>query len=439
MSSPAFELGSPLTTVQSLGLPPVRGEEEHVQRIAGLRVGRAAQEDLATATRLGVTREFVDVVTYFPTQPGHTPPGFRVELRRTGDGVVLADLVRDIAFGADSEPRPTKLLFSADTANPRALKPVAPLLANLTCDLGLVDGFLNDAAANGGGEFRTRDEVLSEIGRVLGPGADVCVALENPFDPDFARILDEAEKYREILSRWRVVITVPPTGPVNASNATQLLSGDGRLDRRWSEASPEDAFAGHHLALKLREQGFRVNFTLMFEPHQAQLALQARPSFVTCLVGGRFAQTTRLAQLLARYEATRQEEPLVELRAYLLAHDHLASGDAGCDLADVRATAERLVRYRRFHSEGDRGLDGVRHNLRALRQANLPETRLIVGSLDGDALYPDLDLMLAEPEFADLVGRVVVTAEPASLAQFASSSHVVSHQRRLLGAARGQG
>ena len=77
--------------------------------------------------------------------------------------------------------------------------------------------------------------------------------------------------------------------------------------------------------------------------------------------------------------------------------------------------------------------------LRALRQANLPETRLIVGSLDGDALYPDLDLMLAEPEFADLVGRVVVTAEPASLAQFASSSHVVSHQRRLLGAARGQG
>lgn len=74
-----------------------------------------------------------------------------------------------------------------------------------------------------------------------------------------------------------------------------------------------------------------------------------------------------------------------------------------------------------------------------MRQANLPETRLIVGSLDGDALYPDLDLMLAEPEFADLVGRVVVTAEPASLARFASSSHVVSHQRRLLGAARGQG
>ena len=60
--------------------------------------------------------------------------------------------------------------------------------------------------------------------------------------------------------------------------------------------------------------------------------------------------------------------------------------------------------------------------------------------------YEDAGLRLAamefrriEPEFADLVGRVVVTAEPASLARFASSSHVVSHQRRLLGAARGQG
>jgi hypothetical protein len=43
--------------------------------------------------------------------------------------------------------------------------------------------------------------------------------------------------------------------------------------------------------------------------------------------------------------------------------------------------------------------------------------------------------MLAEPEFADMTRRVVVTAEPGYLARFTSTNQVVSYQRRFLRAA----
>ncbi len=46
--------------------------------------------------------------------------------------------------------------------------------------------------------------------------------------------------------------------------------------------------------------------------------------------------------------------------------------------------------------------------------------------------------MITEPEFADMAGRVVVTAEPGYLAKWAASSQVVSYQRRFLAAAQGQ-
>ena len=46
-----------------------------------------------------------------------------------------------------------------------------------------------------------------------------------------------------------------------------------------------------------------------------------------------------------------------------------------------------------------------------------------------------IDRMLAEPELADMVHRVVVTAEPGYLARFTSTNQVVSYQRRFLRAA----
>jgi hypothetical protein len=260
--------------------------------------------------------------------------------------------------------------------------------------------------------------------------------LNNPFEPDFAKILDECQELRDILGEWRIVIKVPHTGPVTADNYRQLLTGTKRLDRRWDTATPEEGFAGHRLALKLHEHGFRVNFTLMFEPYQAQLALQARPAFINSFVRNRLAQTRRLAELLNRRDE--DEQALVQLRDYLIEIDGLSGAEEEFAPRAAGDIAQRLVGYHQFlTAEGADGLDCARHNLRVLRQANLPDTRLIICSLDGD-MYPAIDRLLTEPEFVDMAGRVVVTAEPGYLAKWAASSQVVSYQRRFLAAAQGQ-
>ncbi len=58
--------------------------------------------------------------------------------------------------------------------------------------------------------------------------------------------------------------------------------------------------------------------------------------------------------------------------------------------------------------------------------------------MEGDQNYPQIDRLLASDEFADMSQRVVVTAEPAYLARFASANQVVSYQRRFMNAAAGQ-
>jgi hypothetical protein len=429
----------PVCRLGSLGLEPVRSQEDLVARVQHVPLTLDAAWRLTTMVdRVGVTVEFARVIDYFGTPAGHTPAGFRVALDVGADRVLVADLVRDIGTDADGVPRPTPMLFSADTANPYELEPIAPLVANLTCNPGIIyDLFINNPDANVGHRFSTRDEVMAEIGRILGPGCDISVELNNPFEPDFGKILAECERIRDILGEWRTVIKVPHTGPVHAGNVGQLLSGTKRLDRRWDSATVEEAFAGHRLALKLGEHGFRVNFTLMFEPYQARLALQARPAFINSFIRNRLAQTRKLAELLGRAE--QDESALVELRDHLVSIDALSGSETDAPVEVARAIAQRLVDYRRLNSpDGMDGLDCVRHNLRVLRQANLPETRLIVCSLDGDAMYPDIDRLLTEPEFADMAGRVVVTAEPGYLARFASASQVVSYQRRFMAAAQGE-
>lgn len=429
----------PVCRLSSLGLEPVRSQEDLVRRIQQVPLTLDAARRLSRMVeRVGATVEFARVIEYFKVPAGHTPPGFRVTLEVGADRVLVADLVRDIGMDADGVRRPTPVLFSADTANPYELAPVAPLIANLTCNPGIIyDLFINNPKANVDHRFSTREEVMTEIGRILGPGCDISVELNNPFEPDFGKILEECEQLREILSEWRTVIKVPHTGPVNADNVGQLLTGDKRLDRRWDTATVKDSFAGHRLALRLREHGFRVNFTLMFEPYQAQLALQARPAFINSFVRNRLAQTRKMARLLER--AQRDESALIELRDYLVSIDVLSGADTDLPPQEARTIAQRLVDYRQIDSpEGADGLDCARHNLRVLRQANVPDTKLIICSLEGDAMFPDIDRLLTEPEFADMAGRVVVTAEPGYLARFASASQVVSYQRRFMAAAQGE-
>lgn len=427
----------PITTVRGLGLPPVRGQEPDVGRVLDQPLDPGAARDLRRDARcLGVTDELAHVVRLFGTPAGHTPAGFRVVAQLEADGTLRFDLRRDISCDADGALRPTGQLFSVDSANPYEIAPVAPLVANLTCNPSIIwDLFLSDPRANVGGLFRDRDEVMTEIARILGPGADMSIELEDPFD-DVERVLDEAEHLRDLVTAYRVVIKVPHTGPVNRDNAPRLLSGEGHLDVRYDQAPTADAFRGHRLALTLREHGFRVNFTLMFEPYQARLALQARPYFINSFVRHRAAQSRRLAALLDEHAATGDEAPLRALRAHLLENDYLATTDAGLDLAECRRIAERVVAYRRIREpDGADGLDTARHNLRVLRDANLPDTRLIICSMEGPENYPDIDRMLTEPDLADMARRVVITAEPAYLARFTSTNQVVSYQRRFLRAA----
>jgi hypothetical protein len=424
--------------LEGLNLPAVSGHEPAVDRVKQVIL---SVEDFALldgrAQFVGVTDRFVDVIRTFDTPAGHTPPGFRIEVSLQAGGLVEVDLVRDISYDADGVKRPTGVIYSADSANPYEVAPIAPLLGNLTCNPGIVyDLFINNPKANVGGKFTTRDEVMAELGRVLGPGCDMSVELNNPFEADFGKLLEEAELFREMLSPYRVVIKVPHTGPVNAANVGQLLTGDQRFATRYDSPVTADALRGHNLALQLREHGFRINYTLMFEPYQTALALQAKPAFINSFVRHRGRQSATIKRLIDFYEATDDPTYLTELRAFLLSNDYLASGETDRSLLDVLRLGRDLLQYRHFEDPfGADGLDGVRKNLRWLRQSNLPDTRLIICSMEGDYNYPDIDNLLCDPEYADIVDRVVLTAEPGYLARFTSANQVVSYQRRFMKAA----
>jgi hypothetical protein len=58
--------------------------------------------------------------------------------------------------------------------------------------------------------------------------------------------------------------------------------------------------------------------------------------------------------------------------------------------------------------------------------------------MEGEENYPAIDKLLTEPEFADVVDRVVITAEPQYLAKFTTTPQVVTYQRRFMNAASGQ-
>ncbi|HQY99013.1 MAG TPA: hypothetical protein PKV13_02205 [Propionicimonas sp.] len=157
-------------TVESLGLSAVAGEEAEVARLARLPL---TEETFATATRyarfLGVTHEFSQVIRYFNTPAGHLPAGFRVEWRLAADGLLLADLVRDINVDVDGLPRPTKVLFSADTANPYELEPIAPLIANLTCNPGIIYDLQIPDLSEEEGEECLQSPALLLLGSVANP------------------------------------------------------------------------------------------------------------------------------------------------------------------------------------------------------------------------------------------------------------------------------
>ena len=428
-------------TLNSLGLSSVRGEESYVERIKDMPVSLDEYKDIAqVAEYIGVTEQFKDIIATFHTPEGETPAGFRRELVFDKDKVIRVDLVRDISYDKNGILRPTNVLFSADSANPYEVAPISPLISNLTCNPGIIyDLFINNPKANVGNVYKNRDEVMAEIGRILGPGCDISVELNNPFEEDFNKILEEAEKFIEMFSKYRVVIKVPYTGAVTPDNVNQLLTGNKKLDARYDQVGTENALRGHNLALKLHEHGFRVNFTLMFEPFQTLMALQARPYFINTFLRHRLVQSQNIQKYVGMYEASKDEKILEQLRDYFISCDYYTEADKIIPLKEVLRFGKDLIKYRHFEDkEGSDGLDGMRHNLRILRNSNLEDTRLIVCSMEGPYNYPDIDNLLAEPEFQDMNKKVVITAEPNYLARFTSTNQVISYQRRFMNAAKGQ-
>ncbi len=428
-------------TLQSLRLKVVKGEEPFVARVWDMPVNMEDFRNIVcTAEYVGVTDRFRDVIRTFDVPEGETPAGFRRELTLDSDQVLRIDLVRDIAYDRNGEPRPTSVLFSADSANPYEVAPIAPLISNLTCNPGIVyDLFINNPKANVGAKYKTRDEVMEEIARILGPGCDISVELNNPFEQDFNKILEEVHKFEEMFSKYRLVVKVPHVGPVTSENVEQLLTGSKKLDRRPDEVETDKAFLGHNLALKLQQLGYRVNFTLMFEPYQTLLALQARPYFINTFLRHRLMQSTNIQKFINQYEISNDTKELKGLRDYLITNDYFTEADREMPLTEVLKYSRDLLRYRHFNdAEGSDGLDGMRHNLRVLKNSNLKDTRLIVCSMEGPNNYPDIDKLLAEPEFQDMNKKVVITAEPGYLARFTSTNQVISYQRRFMNAAKGQ-
>ncbi len=311
-----MEIKCSLNTFKKTDVTFIDSEKAYISRVADQPMAFETFQALKPYVKsIGVTDGFKKVIDTFDVSEGQTPAGFRVEYELEEDGALRADLVRDISYDKNGVKRPTNVLFSADSANPYEVAPIKNILANLTCNPGIIyDLFINNPKANVGNQFKTRDEVMAEIGRILGPGADISVELNDPFGKSDAEILEEAAKFKEMLSEYRVVIKVPHTGPVSKETVDQLLTGDKKFSIPCDAPGTAEALRGHNIALMLQENGYRVNFTLMFEPYQTALALQAKPYFINSFVRHRFMQSEIMKKGLAAYDATRDPRYLEDIK-----------------------------------------------------------------------------------------------------------------------------
>lgn len=376
---------------------------------------------------IGVSDEFLHVLQTFTTAPGELPAGFRMEFVCTDGECVRADLKRDISYGKNAQKRPTNVLFSADSANPYEVEPVKNIVANLTCNPAIVySQFINNPAANVGNKFKNRDEVITELGRILGPGADISVEINDPF-ADRNCILEEIARFEEILTRYRLVIKIPHTGPVHKGNVDKLVQGG--FEKGYDECSAKEGFYAHNLAYFLQEKGYRTNFTLMFEPYQTALALQAKPYFINTFLKTRYFSNEELLKRLQACNAADGSNAVKQLKDYMVQQDMISRKQAEGPDDAILEKARWMMEYHQVEGAGKDGLDSCRHSLRLLRQANLPDTRLILCSMGGEKMYPNIDKMLMEPEFADMTQRVVITAPPSYLARFTSAPGVLAYQR----------
>lgn len=388
---------------------------------------------------IGVSDEFKEIMEYFQVPEGELPAGFEPFCELRQDGLLEVSLKRNIAYGKNGQRRPTDILFSADSANPNEVSTVKDMIANLTCNPAIIyDRFINNPKANVGGKYKDRDEVLRDIGKILGPGCDISVELNNPYDSSDEEILEECAKFREMLSKYRVVIKVPHMGAINKETIKQLVAGNKHLDTRFNEGSSQEMLRGHNIALMLKEHGYRVNFTLMFEPYQTLLAMQAKPYFINTFVQRRRSTSSKLSGYLLAFEKTQDGYFIDEMAKYMWENDIISNIDYSGDKFAIYNRARKMVAYSGFEKDpAYDGLDAIRHNLRVLRGAHLDDTRLILCNFQDEFMYPGIDKMLMEPEFSDMQDRVVITSPPEFICKFAATPLVNTYQRMFKAAVNG--
>lgn len=95
--------------------------------------------------------------------------------------ILEIDLVRNISYDKNGlEDRPSSSIQQIQPIH--EVEPIKHLIGNLTCNPGIIyDLFINNPQANVGHKFKTRNEVMSEIANILGPGCDISVEVNNPF------------------------------------------------------------------------------------------------------------------------------------------------------------------------------------------------------------------------------------------------------------------
>lgn len=424
------------------GLEIARGDEDYAQRIMNMKlpVELFSQID-SVANTLTISKNFKEVIDYFKAPANETPAGFKLGFELKKGGVVEADLVRDVAYGKNCIKKPTKVLYSADSVNPVEVASMKDMLSCVTCNPAIVYNlFLNNPQLNVNGKYKVRDEIIKEIADIIGPGVDMTVELNDPFGKSESEMLEEVARFREILSKWRLVVKVPHTGPVNNENVNELYDGNKLFARRYNDGVPADFFRGHNIALMLKENGYRTCLTLGHEPYQLAMALQAKPAYVTCFLMFRQNQLIHIKGLLGAYEVSNDSAFLEELRTFMIENDYLASGETAIDLHTVKSRAEYIMKYNNMDAygyDGYEGLMGVEHSLRVLRTCNT-DTKIFLCNYQGEKIYPYMDKILYSGEYDDILDRVVLTTAPAHHAQFTSSPLVVQFHRRFMNAAKGQ-
>jgi hypothetical protein len=109
-------------------------DKEYVDRVVNQPISADHFSFLKNHVRyVGVTSNFREIIDYFKT-----PAGFRIEYKLTESNVLRVDLGRDISFDRNGQKRPTKVLFSTDSANPYEVEPVKNVIASRTSVFGQI-------------------------------------------------------------------------------------------------------------------------------------------------------------------------------------------------------------------------------------------------------------------------------------------------------------